>query len=1253
MKTSNRRRFLRDTSLTATGVAIASPILAKSVQKSSSKFSAPFSVTGVTAALVSVKSGNWSDAATWGGKVPAATDTPTIAAGHTVVYDLATTTVAGVTINSGGKLSFDATKSTLLQSTANIVVEGTLEMRPPTSAIVQTIRFTNINENAFVGSTITVASTDIGLWVTGAGKLDLVGSAKNAWSRATGAIASGATTVTIENSQGWLAGDEISITPTEAPTVAGYATGFDLRTITQVTDTTLTLNTPTSRPHPMVNGLWTAEVLNLTRNVRLEGTSTGRAHLLINSTSVQNIKYVGIRYFGPRKDRSGDGIKELVKGRYGLHFETCGNSSRGTVVEGVVIRDNNSHSFVPHLSHGIKFIDNITYNTLETAFWYEPGEPANDITYDHNVVALCNYVPGSLNMNAEDAPTFSSSGFALNTGDGNICQNNVVIAGGMGDFADGGAYNWEAVINEGVWIHRGNMSHNNACGLRVWQNSTRNHIIEDFIGYHNEMGIFHGAYANSYTYNGGTLYGNQLQIKAASVNSNRVRIENMVIDGANIIDNGVEVIHSPLAGDRPIIMINCNIRNCKKAAIYDSVAPEIHSIDVINCTLQGALILAPEAVVGETIRVQPLSGQAYKIDNNGQSNIAPFAASLWGTGKGLLAEYFNSANFTNPAFSRIDSNISFSEWSTGVHYAITGQVYSVRWTGYIQAQYSETYQFSFSSGGGHRIWINNVKILDSWIEHYPDSFPCTPIALVAGQKYPITVEYFNTEGGTGAGLIWKCPSMPIAEYVPQSQLYTDAVITPNPINQAPVANAGNDITIALPISSTTLNGSGSVDTDGTIASYSWTKISGPASFTIANATSASTALTGLVQGTYVFRIKVTDNKGATNEDDVTVTVLAAPASNIPPVANAGADITITLPTSSTTLVGTASSDADGSIASYLWTKVSGPTSFTIASPNAATSAITGLVQGTYVFRLRVTDNAGAYSEDDVTVTVKAAVATNQPPVANAGSDIIITLPTNSANLNGSLSNDPDGGSLTYLWTKVSGPTSFTIASPSAATTAITGLVQGTYVFRLKVTDNANASTTDDVTVTVNAQIPGNNGPVANAGSDATITLPVNTISLSGVNSTDSDGTITGFKWEKVSGPASANIASPSSVSTSVTALVEGTYTFKLTVTDNKGATASDEVTVVVKAATPVDQLPPLTVIVMPNPSTRQFTLKISSGLNFPVSVRVFDMNGKQVERILNLSASSTAVIGRNLPKGTYVASIEQGLRKVVKTLIKL
>lgn len=390
----------------------------------------------------------------------------------------------------------------------------------------------------------------------------------------------------------------------------------------------------------------------------------------------------------------------------------------------------------------------------------------------------------------------------------------------------------------------------------------------------------------------------------------------------------------------------------------------------------------------------------------------------------------------------------------------------------------------------------------------------------------------------------------------------DVLVTVNPApNVPPVSNAGANQTITLPTSSVSLNGSGSTDSDGTITTYAWTRVSGPNTPTITSPSTANTSVTGLIQGVYVFRLTVTDNDGATDADDITVTVNAAP--NVPPNANAGSDTSIQLPTNSVGLNGTGSSDSDGTIVSYSWSKVSGP-SYTISNANVVSPTVSNLLQGTYIFRLTVTDDDGATATDDVTVVVNPATPPpNEPPIARAGNDIVITLPTSSTSVNGNTSTDPDGSIVSYLWTKISGPASSTIGTPTAVSTTITGLVQGTYVFRLTVTDDDGATDTDDIEIRVD---PAPNVlPNANAGSDISINLPTNTVSLNGSASNDPDGTISAYLWSKVSGPVSGTIASPAAVITNVNGLVQGNYVFNLRVTDNRGGIDNDTVGVAVNA----------------------------------------------------------------------------------------
>jgi K+-transporting ATPase c subunit len=380
-------------------------------------------------------------------------------------------------------------------------------------------------------------------------------------------------------------------------------------------------------------------------------------------------------------------------------------------------------------------------------------------------------------------------------------------------------------------------------------------------------------------------------------------------------------------------------------------------------------------------------------------------------------------------------------------------------------------------------------------------------------------------------------------------------------NQAPVANAGADKNITLPVNSVTQVGSGT-DPDGTIASYQWSKIAGPTTFTIVSPTQATTVINNLVQGVYQFQLQVTDNLGATGKDTVVITVTPAP--NLPPVADAGTDKNITLPVNSVTQVGSGT-DPDGTIASYLWSKISGPAQFTVLSPTQATTIINNLVQGVYQFQLQVTDNSGATAKDTVLITVNAS--SNQAPIANAGANQNITLPANSVTQVGS-GTDPDGTIASYQWTKIAGPTQFTIVSPTQATTVINNLAQGVYQFQLTVTDNLGATGADIIVITVNAAA--NQPPVANAGTNHNLTLPANSVTQSG-SGTDPDGTIVSYQWTKIAGPAQFTIVSPAQATTVINNLVQGVYQFQLTVTDNLGATGADIIVITVNP--PANQAP--------------------------------------------------------------------------------
>jgi len=83
---------------------------------------------------------------------------------------------------------------------------------------------------------------------------------------------------------------------------------------------------------------------------------------------------------------------------------------------------------------------------------------------------------------------------------------------------------------------------------------------------------------------------------------------------------------------------------------------------------------------------------------------------------------------------------------------------------------------------------------------------------------------------------------------------------------------------------------------------------------------------------------------------------------------------------------------------------------------------------------------------------KALVSGPVAPQANAGSDSTLSNIIANYTLRGQ-ANDPNGLLINFNWTKLSGPSTGTISSPTVLQTAVTGLALGTYIFELKVTNS--------------------------------------------------------------------------------------------------------------------------------------------------------------------------------------------------------
>ncbi len=358
-------------------------------------------------------------------------------------------------------------------------------------------------------------------------------------------------------------------------------------------------------------------------------------------------------------------------------------------------------------------------------------------------------------------------------------------------------------------------------------------------------------------------------------------------------------------------------------------------------------------------------------------------------------------------------------------------------------------------------------------------------------------------------------------------------------NQPPVINAAAGPVITLPVNTASLTAT-ATDSDGTIASYAWSKLSGPAGGTIATPATPNTNITGLNSGIYVYRLTVRDNLGAVTTADVTVTVNAAsttqttwiwPASLTPASGNGEDGVPLNLGLRFR-------SSSNGFIQSIRFWKRPGNNGTHIGT--LWTNTGTKLAEVTFT-----NETASGWQT--------ATFATPVPVTANTTYVASYFCPLGQYSKEPNYFN-PSGGTGTYS------------ANPPLSAPA-DGLYggNGLYAYNSGVSFPAQSAASSNywVDVQFNAaggMYTGNLPPIVDAGLDQTITLPVTSVILTG-SATDPDGTISNYSWIKVSGPAGEIISTPNQASTRVSNLVEGTYVFSLTAADNRTAADTGQVTI--------------------------------------------------------------------------------------------
>ena len=340
-----------------------------------------------------------------------------------------------------------------------------------------------------------------------------------------------------------------------------------------------------------------------------------------------------------------------------------------------------------------------------------------------------------------------------------------------------------------------------------------------------------------------------------------------------------------------------------------------------------------------------------------------------------------------------------------------------------------------------------------------------------------------------------------------------------------VADAGVDQNVSEG-TTVTLDGSGSTGTSAN-TTYEWKE----GGSVLSNMTDQDRFSHEFSVGTHTITLTVTDG-GDTDTDTVVVRV------NRPPIANAGADQVVSPGTSvKLDASGSTDPDPDDKIASYLWEEGG-------VELEDVKSFRETFDSGRHEITLTVTDDFGDADSDTVVIVV------NRPPVADAGADLSVSEGT-LVHFDASNSSDPDGDSLSYLWKEDGGST-----LNSAQSFDVREFSCGTHRILLEVTDTYGATATDYVVIDVAplTQEP----PIADAGDDQTV-LVGTSVTLNASGSTDPDGRIVKYEW----------LEANSTINESATferLFQRGVHHVSLIVTDDSGASDSDDVTITVRTS---------------------------------------------------------------------------------------
>jgi uncharacterized repeat protein (TIGR03806 family) len=226
----------------------------------------------------------------------------------------------------------------------------------------------------------------------------------------------------------------------------------------------------------------------------------------------------------------------------------------------------------------------------------------------------------------------------------------------------------------------------------------------------------------------------------------------------------------------------------------ESGATIFYTLDGTKPTTNSIRYAGPIAVT-TTTNLQAIAIKTGAV-SSGVASAAFVNTAAVGGGSGLLGQFwantsgaaFDDATFAAPpTVTRTNAVVDFN-FSASAPDPLIGQTnFVARWSGSLQPQYNDTYEFSVIAVGGVRLWVNGNLLINDWTAHSSTITNHNSITLKAQQLYNVRLDCFQENGGA-IQLLWRRPSADVAT-IPQTQLYPFTNSPPTIVAVNPAENS--------------------------------------------------------------------------------------------------------------------------------------------------------------------------------------------------------------------------------------------------------------------------------------------------------------------------------------------------------------------------------------------------------------------------------------------------------------------------------